>query len=56
MLILIYGHSSIQHSFLGKWTELSPLDILQMMEKAGRFDLDSEDEDIILTGHLELQH
>lgn len=41
---------------LGRWTELSPLDILQMMGRAGRFGLDSEGEGIILTDHSELQY
>lgn len=41
---------------LGRWTELSPLDILQMMGRAGRFGLDSEGEGIIITEHSELQY
>lgn len=40
----------------GKWVELSPLDILQMMGRAGRYGLDSEGEGIILTNHSELQY
>lgn len=40
----------------GGWTELSPLDILQMMGRAGRYGLDSEGEGIILTNHSELQY
>jgi pre-mRNA-splicing helicase BRR2 len=40
----------------GGWTELSPLDILQMMGRAGRYGLDSEGEGIIMTNHSELQY
>lgn len=40
----------------GKWVELSPLDIMQMMGRAGRYGLDSEGEGIIITAHSELQY
>lgn len=40
----------------GRWTELSPLDVMQMMGRAGRYGLDSEGEGIILTNHSELQY
>lgn len=40
----------------GRWIEMSPLDILQMMGRAGRYGLDSEGEGIILTNHTELQY
>jgi len=40
---------------LGRWTELSPLDIMQMLGRAGRYGLDSEGEGIIMTQHSELQ-
>ncbi|KAH8056972.1 hypothetical protein JL722_7195 [Aureococcus anophagefferens] len=40
----------------GKWTELSPLDIVQMMGRAGRPQFDSEGEGIIITRHSELQY
>mmetsp|Transcript_17823 Transcript_17823/g.25189 ORF Transcript_17823/g.25189 Transcript_17823/m.25189 type:complete len:2374 (+) Transcript_17823:76-7197(+) len=40
----------------GKWAELSPLDILQMLGRAGRPQYDSEGEGIIITAHSELQY
>lgn len=40
----------------GRWTELSPLDIMQMLGRAGRYGLDSEGEGIIITAHSELQY
>lgn len=40
----------------GRWVELSPLDIMQMMGRAGRYGLDSEGEGIIMTQHSELQY
>lgn len=40
----------------GRWVELSPLDIMQMMGRAGRYGLDSEGEGIIMTTHSELQY
>lgn len=40
----------------GTWTELSPLDIVQMMGRAGRPQYDSEGEGIILTKSTELQY
>ncbi len=39
-----------------RWVELSPLDIMQMMGRAGRYGLDSEGEGIIMTAHSELQY
>lgn len=41
----------------GRWTELSQLDILQMLGRAGRpqFETDTEGEGIIITSHAELQ-
>ncbi|GMI24993.1 hypothetical protein TrRE_jg10098, partial [Triparma retinervis] len=40
----------------GRWVELSPLDIMQMLGRAGRPQFDSEGEGIIITNHSELQY
>ena len=40
----------------GGWTELSQLDILQMLGRAGRPQYDTEGEGIIITTHSELQY
>jgi pre-mRNA-splicing helicase BRR2 len=40
----------------GKWVELSPLDIMQMLGRAGRPGYDTEGEGIIITQHSELQY
>jgi len=40
----------------GKWAELSPLDVLQMLGRAGRPQYDTEGEGIIMTHHSELQY
>lgn len=39
----------------GQWMELSAMDILQMLGRAGRYGLDTEGEGIIMTQHSELQ-
>jgi len=39
----------------GRWTELSQLDLLQMLGRAGRPQYDTEGEGIIITTHKELQ-
>ncbi|KAK9919282.1 hypothetical protein M0R45_027889 [Rubus argutus] len=40
----------------GAWTELNPLDVMQMLGRAGRPQYDSYGEGIIITGHTELQY
>ena len=40
----------------GKWTEVSPQDIMQMLGRAGRPQYDKEGEGIIVTSHQELQY
>ena len=40
----------------GKWTELSPQDVLQMLGRAGRPQYDTFGEGIIITTHSELQY
>jgi pre-mRNA-splicing helicase BRR2 len=40
----------------GRWCELSPLDIMQMLGRAGRPQYDTQGEGIIITAHSELQY
>nr|WCZ58665.1 U5 small nuclear ribonucleoprotein 200 kDa [Seculamonas ecuadoriensis] len=40
----------------GRWCELSPLDVMQMMGRAGRPQFDTEGEGIIITTQAELQY
>jgi len=40
----------------GKWAELSALDVMQMMGRAGRPQYDTRGEGIIITTHAELQY
>ncbi|KTW29425.1 hypothetical protein T552_01377 [Pneumocystis carinii B80] len=40
----------------GRWVELSPQDVLQMLGRAGRPQYDSYGEGIIITSHTELQY
>ena len=40
----------------GKWVELSPQDILQMMGRAGRPKFDTKGEGIIITSYQELKY
>ena len=40
----------------GRWTELSALDVLQMLGRAGRPQYDTRGEGILITNHSELQY
>jgi len=40
----------------GKWVELSPLDMMQMLGRAGRPPFDKQGEGIVITSHTELQY
>ncbi len=53
--VIIKG-TQIYNPEKGRWTELSPLDIMQMMGRAGRPQYDSSGEGIIITQHSELQY
>eukprot|EP01028_Stygiella_incarcerata_P000722 TRINITY_DN110_c0_g1_i1.p1 TRINITY_DN110_c0_g1~~TRINITY_DN110_c0_g1_i1.p1 ORF type:complete len:2139 (+),score=504.33 TRINITY_DN110_c0_g1_i1:433-6849(+) len=53
--VIIKG-TQIYNPEKGKWMELSPQDILQMMGRAGRPKFDTEGEGIIITSHSELQY
>eukprot|EP00271_Cylindrocystis_brebissonii_P012705 TRINITY_DN317_c0_g1_i1.p1 TRINITY_DN317_c0_g1~~TRINITY_DN317_c0_g1_i1.p1 ORF type:complete len:2233 (-),score=420.67 TRINITY_DN317_c0_g1_i1:1930-8628(-) len=52
--VIIKG-TQIYNPEKGAWTELSPLDVMQMMGRAGRPQYDTQGEGIIITGHAELQ-
>ncbi|XP_074325952.1 DExH-box ATP-dependent RNA helicase DExH12-like [Apium graveolens] len=53
--VIIKG-TQIYNPELGAWTELSPLDVVQMLGRAGRPQYDTCGEGIIITGHSELQY
>ncbi|CAK8540099.1 unnamed protein product [Lathyrus sativus] len=53
--VIIKG-TQIYNPEKGAWTELSPLDVMQMLGRAGRPQYDSYGEGIIVTGHSELQY
>ncbi|XXG57569.1 hypothetical protein AAC387_Pa04g0019 [Persea americana] len=53
--VIIKG-TQIYNPEKGAWTELSPLDVMQMLGRAGRPQYDSYGEGIILTGHGELTY
>ncbi|KAL7572112.1 hypothetical protein ACA910_001749 [Epithemia clementina (nom. ined.)] len=53
--VIIKG-TQVYNPSKGKWAELSPLDVLQMLGRAGRPQYDIEGEGIILTQHSELQY
>ena len=52
--VIIKG-TQIYNPEKGAWTELSPLDIMQMLGRAGRPQFDTFGEGIVITGHSELQ-
>ncbi|KAH9611678.1 hypothetical protein KSS87_017396 [Heliosperma pusillum] len=52
--VIIKG-TQIYNPEKGAWTELSPLDVMQMLGRAGRPQYDTYGEGIIITGHTELQ-
>lgn len=53
--VIIKG-TQIYNPEKGAWTELSPLDVMQMLGRAGRPQYDKYGEGIIITGHSELQY
>uniref|UniRef100_A0A1U7X5T2 RNA helicase n=1 Tax=Nicotiana sylvestris TaxID=4096 RepID=A0A1U7X5T2_NICSY len=53
--VIIKG-TKIYNPEKGAWTELSPLDVMQMLGRAGRPQYDTYGEGIIITGHSELQY
>lgn len=53
--VIIKG-TQIYNPEKGAWTELSPLDVMQMLGRAGRPQFDTYGEGIIITGHSELQY
>lgn len=53
--VIIRG-TQIYNPSKGRWAELSPLDILQMLGRAGRPQYDEFGEGIILTQHSQLQY
>eukprot|EP00592_Proboscia_alata_P006048 CAMPEP_0194352806 /NCGR_PEP_ID=MMETSP0174-20130528/1245_1 /TAXON_ID=216777 /ORGANISM="Proboscia alata, Strain PI-D3" /LENGTH=2344 /DNA_ID=CAMNT_0039121105 /DNA_START=159 /DNA_END=7193 /DNA_ORIENTATION=- len=53
--VIIKG-TQIYNPTKGKWCELSPLDVLQMLGRAGRPQYDTEGEGLIMTNHSKLQY
>lgn len=53
--VIIKG-TQIYNPEKGAWTELNPLDVMQMLGRAGRPQFDSYGEGIIITSHGELQY
>ncbi|KAI8532460.1 hypothetical protein RHMOL_Rhmol11G0215900 [Rhododendron molle] len=53
--VIIKG-TQIYNPEKGAWTELSPLDVMQMLGRAGRPQYDSYGQGIIITGHSELRY
>ncbi|KAL7610342.1 hypothetical protein Lser_V15G09871 [Lactuca serriola] len=53
--VIIKG-TQIYNPEKGAWTELSPLDVMQMLGRAGRPQFDTYGEGIVITGHSEMQY
>ncbi|PHU15482.1 U5 small nuclear ribonucleoprotein kDa helicase [Capsicum chinense] len=53
--VIIKG-TQIYNPEKGAWTELSPLNIMQMLGRAGRPQYDTYGEGIVITGHSELKY
>nr|CDS32519.1 expressed protein [Hymenolepis microstoma] len=53
--VIIKG-TQIYNPEKGKWTELGPLDVMQMLGRAGRPQYDTKGEGILITNHTELQY
>ncbi|CAH9084541.1 unnamed protein product [Cuscuta europaea] len=53
--VIIKG-TQIYNPEKGAWTELSPLDVMQMLGRAGRPQFDTAGVGIVITGHSELQY
>lgn len=53
--VIIKG-TQIYNPEKGRWVELSPQDVLQMLGRAGRPQFDTHGEGIIITSHAELQY
>ncbi|XP_014247747.1 putative U5 small nuclear ribonucleoprotein 200 kDa helicase [Cimex lectularius] len=53
--VIIKG-TQVYNAEKGRWVELSALDVLQMLGRAGRPQYDSKGEGILLTNHSELQY
>ncbi|KAK0596935.1 hypothetical protein LWI29_020333 [Acer saccharum] len=53
--VIIKG-TQIYNPEKGDWTEISPLDIMQMLGRAGRPQYDSHGEGIVITGHDQLRY
>jgi len=53
--VIIKG-TQIYNPDKGRWTELSALDVLQMLGRAGRPQYDTRGEGILITNHSELQY
>lgn len=54
-LVIIKG-TQVYSPDLGKWTELPPLDVVQMMGRGGRPQYDKSGHGVILTQHTKLQY